>query len=134
MDRGGHRAQSYPPIASICKWPAGPGLVVLRWRPRSILRRHIVADLIRQRIGPPWATNSLSAGIQRHDGRIGPAMLDDDSAERGVRIAAMPVGSLASLGLPHVLEQVAQVLVATPAETPESRAHVCTLFKATGAC
>lgn len=84
-------------------------------------------------LGAGGAARRLVAGIHRHDGWTVLALLDDDPAKRGMRIEGVPVvGSLASLGLPHILKEATHVIVAMPGASAHQRNGAIALAKSTG--
>ena len=74
-------------------------------------------------LGAGDAARRLVGAIHRRDGWTVLAMLDDDPAKQGLRIAGVTVqGRLADLTLPHILDGATHVIVAMPGEI--GRAHV----------
>ena len=84
-------------------------------------------------LGAGEAARRLVGAIQRRDGWTVLALLDDDPAKRGLRISGVTVqGSVADLGLPHVLAGATHVIVAMPGASAEQRERVLELARLTG--
>ena len=84
-------------------------------------------------LGAGEAARRLVGAIHRRDGWTVLAMLDDDPAKRGLRIAGVTVqGGIADLAFPHVLAGATHVIVAMPGAAPEDRERVLALARHTG--
>jgi lipopolysaccharide/colanic/teichoic acid biosynthesis glycosyltransferase len=84
-------------------------------------------------LGAGEAARRLVGAIHRRDGWTVLAMLDDDPAKRGLRMAGVTVqGGVADLVFPHVLAGATHVIVAMPGATAEARARVLELARHTG--
>lgn len=84
-------------------------------------------------LGAGEAARRLVGAIHRRDGWTVLAMLDDDPAKRGLRIAGVTVqGGIADLVFPHVLAGATHVIVAMPGATPGDRERVLELARHTG--
>jgi lipopolysaccharide/colanic/teichoic acid biosynthesis glycosyltransferase len=84
-------------------------------------------------LGAGEAGRRLIGGIHRRNGWTVLALLDDDPAKRGLRIAGVTVlGSVADLALPHVLAGATHVIVAMPGAQVEQRERVLELARLTG--
>ena len=84
-------------------------------------------------MGAGDAARRLIAGIHLRDGWYVLALLDDDPASRGQRIAGIPVlGSLSEVTRPHICSGATHVIVAMPGATEGQREHAIALAKQTG--
>ena len=84
-------------------------------------------------LGAGEAARRLVGAIHRRDGWTVLAMLDDDPAKRGLRIAGVTVqGGIADLAFPHVLAGASHVIVAMPGASAEVRERVLALARHTG--
>ena len=84
-------------------------------------------------LGAGEAARRLVGAIHRRDGWTVLAMLDDDPAKRGLRIAGVTVqGGIADLAFPHVLAGATHVIVAMPGAAPNDRERVLELARHTG--
>lgn len=84
-------------------------------------------------LGAGDAARRLIAGIHMRDGWNVLALLDDDPATHGHRIAGVPViGVLADVGRPHISSRATHVIVALPEASPEQRSRAIALAKQAG--
>lgn len=84
-------------------------------------------------MGAGDAARRLIAGIHLRDGWNVLALLDDDPASRGHRIAGVPVmGVLADVLRPHINSGATHVIVAMPGASEEQRNHAISLARQTG--
>jgi lipopolysaccharide/colanic/teichoic acid biosynthesis glycosyltransferase len=84
-------------------------------------------------LGAGEAARRLVGAIHRRDGWTVLALLDDDPAKHGLRIAGVTVqGGIADLTLPHVLAGATHVIVAMPSAPAERREQVLALARHTG--
>ncbi len=84
-------------------------------------------------LGAGELARRLITSIQGHEGWIVLAMLDDDPAKQGLRIAGVRVqGRIADLVLPHVLAGATHVLLAHEGLDSDKRAEMVSLARRTG--
>jgi lipopolysaccharide/colanic/teichoic acid biosynthesis glycosyltransferase len=84
-------------------------------------------------LGAGEAARRLVSAIHRRDGWTVLALLDDDPAKRGLRVAGVSVqGVLADLMLPHILAGATHVIVAMPGVAPEQRERAIELARHSG--
>ena len=84
-------------------------------------------------LGAGDAGRRVVSTLHRRDGWTILAVLDDDRAKWGLRIAGVGVeGGVADLVLPHVLAGATHVIVAMPGATAEHQARVLDLARQTG--
>ena len=84
-------------------------------------------------LGAGEAARRLVGAIHRRDGWTVLALLDDDPAKQGLRIAGVTVqGSVADLTLPHILAGATHVIVAMPGAPAAQREQVLRLARQTG--
>ena len=84
-------------------------------------------------LGAGDAARRLVGAIHRRDGWTVLAMLDDDPAKQGLRIAGVTVqGRLADLTLPHILDGATHVIVAMPGVSANKRGQVLAMARGTG--
>ncbi len=84
-------------------------------------------------LGAGELARRLITSIQGHEGWTVLAMLDDDPAKQGLRIAGVSVqGRVADLALPHVLAGATHVVLANESLAPEERKEMVNLARRTG--
>ncbi len=84
-------------------------------------------------LGAGDAGRRVVSTLHRRDGWMVLAMLDDDRAKWGLRIAGVSVeGSIGDLALPHVLAGATHVIVALPSASAEEQARAVELARTTG--
>lgn len=84
-------------------------------------------------LGAGDAGRRVVSTLHRRDGWTILAVLDDDRAKWGLRIAGVGIeGGIADLVLPHVLAGATHVIVAMPGATQEHQARVLELARQTG--
>lgn len=84
-------------------------------------------------LGAGELARRLITSIQGHEGWTVLAMLDDDPAKQGLRIAGVSVqGRIADLALPHVLAGATHVVLAHDGLAPEERTEMVNLARRTG--
>ena len=84
-------------------------------------------------LGAGDAGRRVVSTLHRRDGWTILAVLDDDRAKWGLRVAGVRVeGGIADLVLPHVLAGATHVIVAMTGATPEHQARVLNLARQTG--
>jgi lipopolysaccharide/colanic/teichoic acid biosynthesis glycosyltransferase len=84
-------------------------------------------------LGAGELARRLITSIQGHEGWTVLAMLDDDPAKQGLRIAGVSVqGRIADLALPHVLAGATHVVLAHDGLAPEQRTEMVNLARRTG--
>ena len=84
-------------------------------------------------LGAGEAARRLVGAIHRRDGWTVLALLDDDPAKQGLRVAGVSVqGVLADLVFPHILAGATHVIVALPGATPEQRDRALALARHSG--
>lgn len=84
-------------------------------------------------LGAGDAGRRVVSTLHRRDGWTILAVLDDDRAKWGLRIAGVGIeGGIGDLVLPHVLAGATHVIVALPGATPEHQARVLELARQTG--
>lgn len=84
-------------------------------------------------LGAGEAARRLVSAIHRRDGWTVLALLDDDAAKHGLRIAGVTVhGSIGDLTLPHILAGATHVIVAMPEADGLRRAQALALARQTG--
>ena len=84
-------------------------------------------------LGAGEAARRLVGTIHRRDGWTVLALLDDDPAKQGLRVAGVSVlGVLADLVFPHILAGATHVIVALPGATPEQRDRALALARHSG--
>lgn len=100
-------------------------------------RRQAGADGFEERraivLGAGELARRLISSIQGHEGWTVLAMLDDDPAKQGLRIAGVSVqGRIADLALPHVLAGATHVLLAHEGLGVDERTEMVRLARRTG--
>ena len=84
-------------------------------------------------LGAGEAARRLVGAIHRRDGWTVLALLDDDPAKQGMRVAGVSVqGMLADLVLPHIRAGATHVIVAMPGATLEQRERALKLARHSG--
>jgi lipopolysaccharide/colanic/teichoic acid biosynthesis glycosyltransferase len=84
-------------------------------------------------LGAGEAARRLVGAIHRRDGWTVLALLDDDPAKQGLRVAGVSVqGVLTDLVLPHILAGATHVIVAMPGAAQEERARALELARHSG--
>jgi lipopolysaccharide/colanic/teichoic acid biosynthesis glycosyltransferase len=84
-------------------------------------------------LGAGEAARRLVANIHRRDGWTVLALLDDDPAKQGLRIAGVTVqGRIGDLALPHILAGATHIVVAMPGVDPKQQELVLELARQTG--
>jgi len=84
-------------------------------------------------LGAGDAGRRVVSTLHRRDGWVILALLDDDRAKWGLRIAGVGIeGGIGDLALPHVLAGATHVIVALPGATPEHQARALELARQTG--
>jgi hypothetical protein len=84
-------------------------------------------------LGAGEAARRLVGTIHRRDGWTVLALLDDDPAKQGLRVAGVSVqGVLADLVLPHILAGATHVIVAMPGASQEQRDRAIELARHSG--
>jgi lipopolysaccharide/colanic/teichoic acid biosynthesis glycosyltransferase len=84
-------------------------------------------------LGAGETARRLVAALHRHEGWTVLAMLDDDPAMRGLRIAGVTVqGMVADLAMPHILAGVTHILLALPEASAEAQDRALELARSTG--
>jgi len=84
-------------------------------------------------LGAGEAARRLVGAIHRRDGWTVLALLDDDPAKQGLRVAGVSVqGMLADLVLPHILAGATHVIVAMPGASHEQRERAIELARHSG--
>ena len=84
-------------------------------------------------LGAGHAARGLVAGIHRRDGWSVLALLDDDPAKKGLRIAGIPVlGAIADLARPDMTTGATHIIVAMPGASAAQRERAVALARKTG--
>jgi len=84
-------------------------------------------------LGAGEAARRLVSAIHRRDGWTVLALLDDDPAKQGLRVAGVSVqGVIADLALPHILAGATHAIVAMPGASREQRERAIELARHAG--